>query len=166
MYISPYYVYAGATMVIGIFSRIWVTFRRDRAARRAMKTPLFDQSQLDAALTPTEGMDDDPAILAELGETLSHLNRQAFAEELWNLEKSLTKYYRKIPAAKRPTMQRALIRLIESDDKWLQIVGAKTCASLKIAEATEPLTRLVDRNAGDERFRTELDTCLRKLTAG
>jgi hypothetical protein len=160
MYLSPFYTYVGASAVVGIITRIWVKFKGDRIARRSMKTPLFDTAKLSSALAPVDGANDDPDILAELHATLTHLNRRAFAEEFWNVDKDLTKYYRKIPARSKPTMARALVRLIDADDKWLQIVGAKTSALLKLVDARESLSTALEKNANDERFQTELKRCL------
>jgi hypothetical protein len=154
--------YIGATVVAGIFSRIWFSYRKDRAARRAMNTALFPNRVLESILAP--GEDDDPNILSELKNTILLLNRQTYAEEFWNLDKNLVKYHKHIPVKSRPTMERMLIRCIESDEKWLQIMGAKTSSALKLAGSEDAIQKAIAKNSADDRFKTALESCLETLS--
>ncbi len=125
-------------------TRLWYRFRKDRAARRSYALPLFDAALLEAACHPRAADSDDADVLAEMRDTLGHLNRQAYAEEFWTLDKQLRDYYTKIPKTSRPTMRRALIRLLTANDRWLQLVAAKTCADIGLPEAIAPLRALVE----------------------
>ncbi len=77
-------------------------------------------------------------------------------------------------------MRRALIRLLTANDRWLQLLAARTCADLQIAEAVPPLRALLEigvpprfaegeadpKQVGliDTRYRTELENALASLS--
>jgi len=118
-------------------------------------------------------------VLGELYQTLSHLNRQHFAKEFWDLDKQLAAYYAGLPEQYRPTLRRALIRMVTVNDRWLQILAARTCASLSLREAVLPLRGLLEMGdsmqIGDpqkdygrsdlvsDRFHQEIEQALKKL---
>jgi hypothetical protein len=150
--------------------------------RRRHATPLFDPYLLDTTLDPEARPQDDPAVLADLRSTLSHLNRQSFAQEFWDLAKQLEEYYAKLPERSRPTMRRALVRLLMVNDRWLQIVAAKTCAGLHLPEAVAPLRAILEirrseafpmddesRGAGEsaeDQFMATIESSLAALESG
>jgi len=142
MTISPWMFYLGASAFVGGFSRIWVLYRRDRKARRAFRAQLFDTTMLDNALSGVGG--DDRDVLLELRETFAHLNREAFADELWALDRQLCAYYERIPKASRPTMRQALISLIASEDRWLSLIAAKASARIGFVEADAALSARIE----------------------
>ena len=140
-------------------------------AKKKHTTPLFDLVLLEIATTPAKDSDDDPDVLAEIRTTLTHLNRQSYADEFWGLDKQLVEYYGRLPVKLRPTMRRALIRLLESGDPWLEVVAAKACANLTLREAAPVLTvRLATiadaRNPtpAQQRFHDEMSKALAKLS--
>jgi hypothetical protein len=128
-----------------------------------MRVPLFPAQSIESVLAAKLTDNDDPAIVNEIKSTISHLNRQAFAKEFWDLDKDLIRYYKRIPGRSRPTMERVLIYMIESDEKWLQIVGAKTCVGLDYQPAAQVIEHAIQSHKNDDRFRTELESCLKQL---
>jgi hypothetical protein len=176
---SPWTLYFATTIGITTASRLWVKFRRDRKVRKSYQTPLFDDALLATICMPRHKDGDNADVLAEIYQTLSHLNRQHYAEELWGLDAQLAKYYAGLPEQYRPTMRRALVRMLDFDDRWLASLAARTCATLSLREAIEPLrTRLSahnaitetgehaaagDRDLGSERFYQEIERSLGKL---
>lgn len=154
-------IYTLGLAAIPVISRLWVRYRREKRQKREYQLPLFDAVLLEVALTPREG--DDPDVLVEIRETLAHLNRRSFAEEFWTLDQQLAQYYERVPRKSRPTVRRAIARLLEQPDRWLQAVAAKTSARLCFTEATPAIEALLE--SGDEaqadqeaweRFRDEL----------
>ena len=146
MTVSPWAVYAGCFVAIGVTSRLWVRFKRDRLARRQFSTPLFEDRLLNAILAVDSADGDDPDVLAEIGVTLRHLNRQSFAEEFRQLDQQLSAYYSKLPKLSRPTMRRALIRMLVSGNRQIEIVAARACASIGMPEAVIPLRALSNQD--------------------
>jgi hypothetical protein len=172
-------IYTGGIAGITLLSRLWVKFRKDRSFRKAYDTPLFDDSLLATVCMPRKKDGDNADVLAEFSQTLVHLNRQHFASEFCELDKQLTTYYVGLPEQFRPTLRRALLRMVTINDKWLQMLAARTCASLSFREAILPLRGLLtlgdsqqlgcrDRDygrndAGSERFHQEIERALNKL---
>ena len=78
------------------------------------------------------------------------------------------------------TLRRALLRLVTANDRWLQLVAAKTAADLGMAEAVLPLRAILEMgdsqtfsvskaeyssaDAVDLRFRKVLEEALATLT--
>jgi hypothetical protein len=165
MTVSPWLCYLGASALVGAVSRLWVVYRRDRQARRAFDATLFDRSALDKALAGEP--DDDRDVLAELRDTLGHLNRQTYAEEFWALDKQLCAYYERIPRSSRQTFARAILRLVASDDKWLSLVAARTGAKIGFAAIEPAVSRRIATarsvatgGAAEEKFIAELQSAL------
>jgi hypothetical protein len=164
-------IYAGGIAAISLAARLWVSYRRDVRVKREYKLPLFDAVLLEVALTPQKGEAEDADVLAEMRETLAHLNRRSFAKEFWGLDEQLAQYYEKLPEKCQPTMRRALLRLIDQPDRWLQSIAAKTCGRLGIMEAAGPIRALLEKesesaspvNAADAHFHTELEAALKRL---
>jgi len=163
-------LYAAGVAGVTLASRVWVRFRQDRRARRDAQKPLFDAVLLEVALTPREG--DDPDILVEMRQTLTHLNRRSFAKEFWGLGDQLASYYERLPEGSQPTMRRAVLRLIEQPDRWLQRIGATTAARLNMAEAAPALRRTLAAlgtaapGTADARFRDEIAAAISQIAAG
>ncbi len=169
---------SGALLALIFGSRVWAQWRTARRARAALTTPLVDAVVLEAVLAPRVG--DDPDLLAEVRDTLLHLNRQAYAEEFWGLHAQLTALYPTLHPAPQATLRRALIRLLTANDRWLQLLAARTCADLGLAEAVPPLRTLLEMGAPprfapgeaapaqvgqiDTRYRTELENALAALS--
>jgi len=137
-------VYVGGLAGITFFSRLWVKFRQDRKQRKLYDTPLFDDTLLDTICMPRKKDDDNADVLAEIHQTLLHLNRQHFAKEFWDLDKQLTTYYAGLPEQYRPTFRRAILRMVTISDRWLQILAARTCSALSFREAILPLRGLLE----------------------
>jgi hypothetical protein len=160
-------------------SRVWVKYKQDRKVRKDYDTQLFDDVLLANVFMPRKKDGDNVDVLAEVYQTLTHLNRQHFASEFWDLDKQLTKYYSGLPEQYRPTMRRALIRMVTVNDRWLQILAARTCAALSLREAILPLRGLIElgdtmqpgdrdkdygrNDAASERFYQEIEQALSKL---
>jgi hypothetical protein len=172
-------IYAGGIVGIMFASRIWVKFKQDRALRKTYDSPLFDETLLATVCMPRKKDGDNADVLAELMQTLSHLNRQHYAKEFWDLDKNLTTYYNGLKDQNRPTLRRALIRMVTINDRWLQIVAARTCASLSFREAILPLRGLLElsdsmqigdpkidygrNDSASEQFHREIEQSLNKL---
>lgn len=170
----------GALLGVLFLSRVWVRWRVARKGRAALVTPLVDAAILEAVFAPRPQEGDDANLLAEMRDTFAHLNRQAYAEEFWNLHAQLAALAPTLSGPARATLRRAVVRLVVANDRWLQVVGAKTAAALHIAEAAVPLRgvlELGDANrfaegqdgygpnaAVDARFRAELEAALATLS--
>ncbi len=168
----------GVLLALLFGSRVWAQWRTARRSRVALTTPLVDTVVLEAVFAPRAG--DDPDLLAEMRDTLLHLNRQAYAEEFWGLHTQLSALYPTLKEAPQATMRRALIRLLTANDRWLQLVAARTCADLRLAEAVPPLRALLEigmpprfapgetapAQVGqiDTRYRAELENALAVLS--
>ncbi len=168
----------GILLALLFGSRVWAQWRTARRARAALTTPLVDAALLEAVFAPRAG--DDPDLLAEMRDTLLHLNRQAYAEEFWGLHAQLTALYPTLRSAPQATMRRALLRLLTANDRWLQLLAARTCADLHLAEAVPPLRALLELGVPprfmpgeasaaqvgqiDARCRAELESALTALT--
>lgn len=166
-------------VVLSIFfgARLWAKWRTASSHQKALTTPLVDAVLLESVLAPKPG--DDADLLAEMRDTLLHLNRQAYAEEFWGLHTQLADLYRGLGDVPRATMRRALVRLVTANDRWLQLVGAKTAAELGVAEAAPPLRALLEMGdtqrfnqdkaeysaseTADLRYREELEKALAAL---
>jgi hypothetical protein len=162
-------VYAKTAAVIaGYFAiRVIAGWRVDRRKRVEMTTPLVDPILLETTFAPHEG--DDANLLAEVRDTLAHLNRRAYAEEFWNISDQIVALDKKLPKPAKATLRRAARRMLDTDDRWLQIVGAKTSRGLKVSEAAPRLRALIDEigDASDDpvsaRFGTVLADALGEL---
>jgi hypothetical protein len=156
---------AGAAML----ARIWVRFRRNLSERRNYKRPIFDLVALEVAMTPRSEDGDDPDVLAEMRDTLAHLNRGSFAQEFAELDKQLVLYYQRLPASSAPTMRQGMLRLLACDDRWLRLLAARTCAGLPMPEAVPVLHRLLDEmdttTEADASYARELERSLAALQA-
>jgi hypothetical protein len=166
----------GALFVARIIGQ-WRAAKRQRAA---MTTPLFDAALLEAIFQPRPQDGDDPALLAEVRDTLGHLNRQAWAEEFWGVHQQIAALNATLAPPQQATLRRALLRLLTANDRWLQLVAAKTAADLGYAEAVPPLRAILEMgdsqrfsatqaeysaaDAVDLRFHTVLEEALASLT--
>jgi hypothetical protein len=160
-------LYAGGMAGIIFVSRVWTKYKLDARAKHEETLPLFDLVQLEIATTSQA--DDDADVLAEIRETFTRLNRRRFATEVWALDTQLAKYYARLPNQSRQTMRCVLLRFIQSEDGWLQIVGAKTSAALSLREHGAAIQELLERQpeAGADRalqrFRDEVEAAAVKL---
>ena len=153
---------SGAVLAAIFAARAWARWRVAGRERADLTTPLVDAVLLEAVFAPRPQDGDDPDLLAEMRDTFLHLNRRAYAEEFWGLHVQLAALSDKVGDGPRATLRRAVIRLITANDRWLQMVGAKTAAVLDIREAVIPLRVLLDGGSDDDksaaalRFRSEL----------
>lgn len=162
----------GGFLLILFGSRLWAKWRTARRERAALTTPLFDAVLLETALAPRVQDGDDADLLEEMRDTFRHLNRRAYAEEFWGLHRQLVALYGGLDEPQRATLRRALLRLLTVNDRWLQLVAAKTCAELRLPEAVPPLRALLESgdspqeisNVADARYRQELEGALASLT--
>lgn len=168
----------GLLLALLFGSRMWAGWRAARRSHAALTTPLVDAAVLEAVFAPRPA--DDPDLLAEMRDTLLHLNRQAYAEEFWGLHAQLSALYPTLQPAPQATMRRALVRLLTANDRWLQLLAARTCADLRLAEAVPPLRALLEIGTAprfapgeadpalvgqiDTRYRAELENALAALS--
>jgi hypothetical protein len=164
---SPNGMLASGLCLAGFFAiRVLARWRVDRRQQQALTIPLVDPTLIETTLAPQPG--DDADLLAELRDTLSHLNRRAYAEEFWAIDAQITALDAKLPKAARETLRRAIVRMLDTDDRWLQIVAARASVSLRTTDAVPRLMKLVKDFAGDSshaRFRTELEAAITALNA-
>lgn len=163
--------FAKTAAVIGGYFVIRVIsgFRVDKRKQASMRTPLIDPILLETTFAPRPG--EDANLLAELRDTLAHLNRQAYAEEFWNVSDHMAELDAKLPASARPTLRSALERMLETDSRWLQIVAAKACGALGAQEASAKLRELTEAIADSEdpvdlRLRGVLSDALAAIDVG
>jgi len=142
--------YAKTAAVIGGFFaiRIIAGWRVDRRKMASMKTPLVDPVLLETTFAPRAG--DDVNLLAEVRDTLAHLNRQAYAEEFWNVSDQIVRLDAELPKNAKVTLRAVLVRMLGTEERWLQIVAAKTSGQLKVTEASTRLNELLTGVADSE----------------
>jgi hypothetical protein len=154
--------------------RVIARWRVESKQRAERALPLVDPILVETLFAPRPTDGDDPDVLAEVRNTVLHLNRRGYAEEFWGLHAQLTTWHNQLPQpGQQETFRRALLRLLRCDDRWLQIVAAKTCAALKMREAIEPLRVLLakalvadstpSKPTAEGRYREELETALKGL---
>ena len=119
-------------------------WRGGKRERVMLTTPLVDAALVEAVFHPRSKDGDDPDLLAEMRDTLAHLNRQSYAEEFWGLNAQIAALDKTLGPAQKATLRRVLVRLLTANDRWLQLVGAKTAADLGIKEAVPPLRALLE----------------------
>lgn len=154
-------------LAVGVifFARIVGRYRGSKKQRAALTTPLVDAAVLEAVFHPRPKDGDDANLLAEMRDTFAHLNRQAYAEEFWSLHEQLTALDARLGPPQKATLRRALVRLVTANDRWLQIVGAKTAADLGATETVPPLRALLELGGEpDPRIRGVLQEALETLT--
>ena len=169
-------------LVLGAYflARVVGKWRGAKRQRAALTTPLVDAALLEAALQPRPREGDDPDLLAEVRDTLAHLNRQAYAEEFWGLHVQLAQLDTTLGPAQKATLRRALLRLLTANDRWLQLVAARTAADLGFRDAARPIQALLalgdsqrfspgkaeysEAESGNLRFRAVLEESLAALT--
>lgn len=146
------------------FARVVGRWRGARITRTALTTPLVDAALLEAVFEPRPRDGDDRDLLAELKDTLAHLNRQGYAEEFWGLHTQIAALDATLGPAQKATLRRAALRLLTANDPWLQALGAQTALDLGFAEAVNPLRGLLETGGGqDTRFRAVLEEALAGL---
>ena len=156
---------AAVILLVLFGSRAWAKYQSVRRDRAALVTPLVDRTVLEAVFAPRARDADDPALLDEMRDTFLHLNREAYAEEFYRLDAQLATLYQTLAPAAQATMRRALLRLVTANDKWLPLVGAKTCAALGLREAAAPLRAQLEMDTSmDKRYRAALEDALQTLS--
>lgn len=171
---------SGIALSLYFLARTIGRYRGAKKQSMAMQTPLVDAAILEAVFHPRPKDGDDGDLLAELRDTFAHLNRQAWAEEFWGLHEQITALSQTLGPAQNATLRRAVLRLLTANDRWLQVVGAKTAADLHITEAVLPIQAILemgdsqrftqskaevsDADALDVRFRLVLQDVLATLT--
>lgn len=172
---------SAAALTLYFLARTVGRYRGTKKQSLAMQTPLVDAAILEAVFHPRPKDGDDADLLAELRDTFAHLNRQAWVEEFWGLHAQIAALAQTLGPAQNATLSRAVLRLLTANDRWLQLVGAKTAADLGIAEAVPPLQAILemgdslrftqskaevsDADVLDVRFRLVLQDALATLTA-
>jgi len=166
--------YGAGLAAIPFIARVITRIRFDRKARREADLPLFDLVALEVATTPKPGGDDDGDVLAEVRETLTHLNRRMYAQDVWRLPDNLCAYYHNLPSAQKPTMERGICRLIGTDDRWLILIGATTAGKLHLQSSLPYLChvrdhgdrvqpRLGDTTAPEEQFLAQINDAIAQV---
>lgn len=138
-------------------------FRAARQQRAALKIPLFDAAVLEAVFHPRLQDNDDAALLTDLREKFAALNRQADAEEFFALHTQIAALSRMLAPPQNAMLRRAVLRLLTSDDRPLQCVGAQVAADLQLTEAMPLIQRLLSEDALDSRTRKALEGSLAAL---
>ncbi|MGO8674039.1 MAG: hypothetical protein ACLQVD_22100 [Capsulimonadaceae bacterium] len=151
----------GGIYAIRLLARWRVATRR----RSELTTPLVDPVLLETTFVAHDG--DDVNLLAEVRDTLAHLNRQCYAEEFWNVDEQLSSLDSRLPQEARSTLRRAALRMLGTPSRWLQIVGTRTSARLGLPEALPDLRSLVEtldsKNPVDRRLRLIIDEAISEL---
>src|SRR5580698_2631632 len=112
---NPTGMTTSAVCLAGFFAiRLLARWRVDRRRHLALTIPLVDPALIESTLAPQPG--DDANLLAELRDTLAHLNRRAYAEEFWALDAQIAALDARLPKAARETLRRAVIRMLETSD--------------------------------------------------
>ncbi len=156
---------SGLALAIYFAARAAGKYRGTKKQQAALSTPLVDAAILEAAFQPRPKDGDDPDLLRELRDTFAHLNREAWAEEFWDLPAQITVLAGTLGPAQSATLRRAILRLLTANDPWLQAVAAKTAADLQMPEAVPPIRALLELgDAHDARFRAVLQDSLDTLT--
>ena len=170
----------GIALSFYFIARTIGSYRGSKKQTLALQTPLVDAATLEAVFQPRPKDGDDPNLLRELRDTFLHLNRQAWAEEFWGLHEQLAVLAKTLGPVQNATLRRTVLRLLTANDRWLQLVGAKTAADLAIPEAILPIQAILemgdsqrftrskaevsDGDALDVRFRLVLQDSLATLT--
>jgi len=157
----------------GFLVRAWVSWRSERKKRKDFEARLVDGAVLEAAFAPQKGSPDDPDLLAEMRDTFAHLNRRVYVEEFWGITDQLVTLHDRLDIPQRDTMHRALLRLISTNDRWLQLIGARTSVRLNFKDAIAPMETLVqnsldgadlsEESPADKRWREELQDAIASL---
>lgn len=158
----------------GFAIRAWATWRAQKRKRADFRERLVDGAVLEAVFNPRPKEKDDSDLLDEMRDTFSHLNRRAYAEEFWGITDQLVTLEGRLEEEQKGTMRRAVIRLITADDRWLQLIGARTAVRLHLKDAAGPLRTVVEGiptslaslqppTAADVRYKEELEDALRQL---
>ena len=140
----------GAVVAVPFVVRVVAKWRVERRDQRMLRIPLFDAAELEAVCEPRKADDDNADVLAELRDTMLHLNRMAYAEEFWNLPTQLELLYANVGTQERASITRAVLRMLSAKDGWLQLEAARTCAVLGVTEAIPHLDRLLNSQEGDD----------------
>lgn len=139
---------AGGILAITFTSRALARIKIERRTRRDAELPLFSAVALEIATTPRESAD-DADVMAEIRATLTHLNRRRYADEARRLPVQLKEYTGNLPLPLRPTVNHVAVRLIESHDPWLAVIGAGTAAELAASEAIPSIDRAIAAGSGE-----------------
>ncbi len=136
-----------AMAVVGLAARAWTSYRFNVRKRREAELPLVDPFLLELVFSPRKANpDDDEAVLDEMKRILARVNERSRLMEFEAADSGLVQYYGHLAqsTASRPTARRAVVRLIESSDIHLQLLGARVASRLCLPEADAPLRRLID----------------------
>jgi len=135
---------SGIALGFYFFARMMGRYRGAKKQQEALTTPLVDVALLEAVFQPRPKDGDDRDLLAEIRDTLAHLNRQAYAEEFWGIPEQIAALDATLGAPQKATLRRVLLRLVTANDCWLQMIGAKTSAELGVKEAVLPIRGLLE----------------------
>ncbi len=171
---------SGFMLTVYFLARMVGRYRGAKKQSIALQTPLVDAAILEAVFHPRLKDGDDGDLLAELRDTFVHLNRQAWAEEFWGLHEQIAALSQTLGPDQNATLRRAVLRLLTTNNRWLQVVGAKTAADLSMSEAVPPIRAILemddsqrftrskaaqsDADTLDVRFRLVLQDALTTLT--
>ena len=142
-------------------------FKVESRNRRTFVTPLIDPVVLETAFVTGPG--EDANLVAEVRDTIKHLNRQAYADEFYTLDNQIASLEPQLPGNAKVTLRHLLQRLLTTDDRWLQLVAAKTCGRLNITEALPRLEALIAESEDGpvgQRLRGEIVAVVSSLRNG
>jgi len=140
-------------------------FRAARKQQAALRTPLADAAVLEAVFHPRLQDGDDAVLLTGLREMFASLNREAHAEEFSHLHTRIAALSRTLGPVQKTTLRRLILRLLTSNERRLQLVGAQTAADLQFAEAIPLMQVLLSENTLNSRSRKVLEESLAALTS-
>lgn len=132
-------------------------YRVDRRSQASYVTHLVDPVKFETLFVAQPGEDEN--LIAELRDTIAHLNREAYAEEFYSLDQQIGALDHNLPAVARNTLRAEMLRLLDSDERWLQLVAAKTCARLNVTDALprlEVIQAETEDEGGGARFKAEI----------
>lgn len=148
---------SGLALTAYFLARTVGRYRGAEKQRQAMQTPLVDAAILEAVFHPRVKDGDDVDLLAELRDTFAHLNRQAWAEEFWGLHAQIAALSETLGPNQNATLRRAVLRLLTANDRWLQVVGAKTAADLGMTEAVPPIQAILETGSSQRSTQSKVE---------
>lgn len=148
---------SGVALTMYFLARTIGRLRGSKRQQAALHTPLVDAAVLEAVFQPRLKDGDDPDLLAEMKDTFVHLNRQAWADEFWSLHAQIAELSHTLGPVQNATLHRAVLRLLTANDRWLQLVGAKTAADLGMREAVPPIQAILESGVSQQFSQSKAD---------
>jgi len=140
--ISPYPIARLLTQIIaGLITR----WKRNRRAHAEAKLPIFDIVALEVATTPPKNSHISPGAGTALRELLNELNKRGLADKVLECGPNIAALIGQMDVSQTEGAHASILRMIDSDDKWLVIAGAQAALSLTLTSALPNIEAAVDR---------------------